>query len=640
VSIDRLAGVVLAASLVLTITLACGDGDGDGGGSTGPDPTGSIEVTLTVAGDAPDADGCVFTVDGASQRRILSGESTTYTGLSVGQHEVAISDVAGNCQVLGEAVRSISVAADQTATSTFAVTCAQGTGSIAVSVSTSGDNQDPDGYEVVVDGGAPAAIGINGSMTAAGLAAGDHAVALEGVAANCSVAGDNPRTVSVTAGQATQTAFSVSCTSAAGSIEVSVSTTGEDQDPDGYDVVIDGGAPSQIGVNGTTTAGGLTPGDHTVALEDVASNCSVSGGASRTVSVTADQTTAVSLDVTCASTTGSIRVSASTGGEDLDEDGYEIVVDGGAPSAIGINGSLTAGGLAPGDYSVELQGEAFNCSVGGNNPRTVTVTGGAETPVTFDVTCRYHLYNRIAFQSYRTGPPMLYAIDPYDLTSERPLGITGLHPAVSPDGLRIAYSHEDDIWIARSDGSGAGRITSSSENEYYPAWSSDGNWIAYERDGEIWTMREDGSNQVMIFDFGTQPTWSPDGTRVAFTDAGDIWILNADGSGLTGLTGNPTANQRPAWSPLGNYIGFASARDGSLHVFVQDPGGGPAINMTIALIGHATDPTWAPAAEAGAFSSEASGTSDIYYFVPGSAGIVRLTTNPADDVHPSWGGGN
>jgi hypothetical protein len=552
VTIDRLAGVVLAASLVLTITLACGDGDGDGGGSTGPDPTGSIEVTLTVAGDAPDADGCVFTVDGASQRRIVSGESTTYTGLSVGQHEVAISDVAGNCQVLGEVTRSVSVTADQTATVTYAVSCAQDVGSVAISVSTVGEDQDADGYEIVVDGGAPAAIGINGSMT----------------------------------------------------------------------------------------AGGLTPGDHTVALEDVASNCSVAAGNPRTVTVVAGQTASAAFAVTCSSLSGSIRVGAVTSGEDLDSDGYEVVIDGGVPSSIGINGSMTAGGLAPGDYSVELRGKAFNCDVSGNNPRTVTVTAGAETPVTFDATCRYHLYDRIAFQSDRTGSWQIYAVDPYILPSERTLGLSGSHPAVSPDGLRIAYSHENDIWIARSDGSDATRVTNTPENEFYPAWSPDGNWIAFERDGDIWTMRDDGSSEDLIWVFGTQPTWSPDGSRIAFTDAGDVSIMNADGSGLTGLTGNPTANQRPAWSPLGNYIGFASARDGSLHVFVKDPGGGTAVNMTMALISQATDPTWAPLAEAGAFSSDDSGTYDIYYFVPGSAGVVRLTDHPMTDAHPSWGGGN
>ena len=549
-SIYPAARIAVLSSLLVVISLACGD---DNGGSTGPGATGGLEVTLTITGEALDANGCVFTVDGTGQTRILAGESTTYTGLSVGQHEVAISDVAGNCQVLGGATRSVSVAADQTATVIYAVTCAEAVGSIDVHMTTEGEDQDPDGYEVVIDGGAPSAIGINGTLLVGALAAGDHTLAIEGVALNCAVGGSNPRTLAVVAGQTTHAA----------------------------------------------------------------------------------------ITVTCSSTSGSIAVSASTSGEDLDEDGYEIVIDGGTPSAIGINGSMTAGGLAPGDYSVELQGEAFNCEVGGSNPRSVTVTAGQETGVTFDVTCRYHLYDRIAFQSLRTGAWRLHAVDPYDSgAGVRPLGLEGTHPAVSRNGLRIAYSFEDDIWIARSDGSGATRVTSTPENESYPAWSPDGNWLAFDRDGDIWTMREDGSSQVRIWVFGTQPTWSPDGSRIAFVDAGDVHIMNADGSNVNGLTGNPTANQRPAWSPLGNYVGFASARDGSLHIFVQDPAGGTAVNMTIALISQANDPTWAPLAEAGAFSSDDSGTYDIYYFVPGSGGVVRLTDHPSTDVHPSWGGGN
>ncbi|MCL7959567.1 MAG: DPP IV N-terminal domain-containing protein, partial [marine benthic group bacterium] len=409
-SIDRLAGVVLAASLVLTITLACGDGDGDGGGSTGPDPTGSIEVTLTVAGDAPDADGCVFSVDGASQRRILSGESTTYTGLTVGQHEVAISDVAGNCQVIGDATRSVSVAADQTAAVTYAVSCAQEVGSIDISVSTDGEDQDADGYEIVVDAGAPSAIGINGSMT----------------------------------------------------------------------------------------VGGLTPGDHTVALGDVASNCSVAGGNPRTVTVVAGQAASAAFAVTCSSTSGSVRVSASTGGEDLDEDGYEVVIDGGAPSAIGIDGTMTAGGLTPGDYSIELRGEAFNCFVGGDNPRTVTVAAGQETQVTFDVNCRYHLYNRIAFVSNRTGDYVIHAVEPRAGAPVRSLGLRGSTPAVSPDGLRIAYERDTNIFVANSDGTGETRLTNTGDEERFPAWSPDGAVIAYARwapSPEIWLMNADGSSQ-------------------------------------------------------------------------------------------------------------------------------------------------
>ena len=56
-------GIARGASLIaLTslLTIACGDDNGD---PTGPDPTGSIEVLLTISGTPPDADGCLFTVD-------------------------------------------------------------------------------------------------------------------------------------------------------------------------------------------------------------------------------------------------------------------------------------------------------------------------------------------------------------------------------------------------------------------------------------------------------------------------------------------------------------------------------------------------------------------------------------------------
>ena len=553
-SIDRLAGVVLAASIFLTFTLACGDGDGDGGGSTGPDPTGSIEVSLTVAGDAPDADGCVFTVDGATQRRILSGESTTYTGLSVGQHEVAISDVAGNCQVQGDAVRSVSVVADQTATVPYAVTCAE----------------------------------------------------------------------------------------AVGSIDVHMTTEGEDQDPDGYEVVLDGGMPSAIGINGTLLVGGLAVGDHTLTIEAVAANCTVGGGNPRTLAVEAGQTTHVPITVTCSSTSGSMAVSASTAGEDIDPDGYEVVIEGGAPSAIGINGSMTIGGLAPGDYWVELQGEAFNCDVGDSNYRSVTVTAGQETQVTFSVNCRYHLYNRIAFVSNRTGDYVIHAVEPQAGAPVRSLGLAGSTPAVSPDGLRIAYERNTDIYVANSDGTGETRLTNTGDDERYPAWSPDGSTIAYARwtpGPMIWLMSVDGSNQRSLGTTGYNPTWSPDGSRIAFEDAADIFIINSDGSGRWNLTNHTAAELSPAWSPLGNLVAFESSRSGA-QVWVQDPAGGPATNMTGGLVPFARNPSWAPAAAAGAFETDMGTGMDIFFFDPSVPELVQLTTNAAFDGSPSWGGGN
>src|SRR5439155_23613573 len=56
-------------------------------------------------------------------------------------------------------------------------------------------------------------IATNGSVSFTG-PAGDHSIALTGVAANCTVSGANPRTVTVPSGGTTTTTFSVSCAGA------------------------------------------------------------------------------------------------------------------------------------------------------------------------------------------------------------------------------------------------------------------------------------------------------------------------------------------------------------------------------------------------------------------------------------------
>src|SRR5213078_4368995 len=108
--------------------------------------------------------------------------------------------------------------------------------------------------------------------------AGDHSVALSGVAGNCSVSGANPRTVTVPSGGTVSTTFSVSCAptgGGTGSLTVTTSTTGSDLDPDGYTVTLDGGATSQpIATNGSVSFTGPA-GDHTVALSGMAGNCTV-----------------------------------------------------------------------------------------------------------------------------------------------------------------------------------------------------------------------------------------------------------------------------------------------------------------------------------------------------------------------------
>lgn len=431
-----------------------------------------------------------------------------------------------------------------------------------------------------------------------------------------------------------------------GSLQVTLTIAGDALDADGCVFTVDGASSRRLTAGESTTYTGLAVGQHEVAISDVAGNCQVLGEAIRSVSVTGGQTATVTYAVTCAPTVGAIEVSVTTAGEDLDADGYEVVLDAGVPSAIAINGSMTTGDLTPGDHTLALQGEAFNCDVGGNNPRTVTVTAGAETQVTINVSCRYHLYNRIAYVSVTPSAMMLHSVDPQVPRVVRSLGIEGEHPAVAPDGLRIAYDWNLDIWVANADGSATVNLTDNAQGEEFPAWSPDGTRLVFVRDNILWTMDADGSSQSSLGIPGWAPTWSPDGSQIAFTSAqgvssNEIWVMNADGSGQpVNVSNHSDWDAHPAWSPLGNLIAFSSTRDGGPDVCAVDPAGGLVVNMTGSIIAAASSPTWAPEAVAGAFQSDAGGNEDILYFEPGSQLPVLLTTSTAQDIQPSWGGGN
>lgn len=88
------------------------------------------------------------------------------------------------------------------------------TGSLEITASTSGAKPDPDGYAVSVDQGNPLTIGAGATVTVSALMPGSHTVELAGVAANCRVDGENPRTVTITLGQKATTTFAVFCPTA------------------------------------------------------------------------------------------------------------------------------------------------------------------------------------------------------------------------------------------------------------------------------------------------------------------------------------------------------------------------------------------------------------------------------------------
>ncbi len=83
---------------------------------------------------------------------------------------------------------------------------------------------------------------------------------------------------------------------------------------------------------------------------------------------------------------GALRAAAATSGSNLPT-GYTVTLDSGQSTAIGINDSITATGIAAGSHRAALAGVPANCSVSGANPRTVTVAANDTARTTFSVAC-------------------------------------------------------------------------------------------------------------------------------------------------------------------------------------------------------------------------------------------------------------
>jgi hypothetical protein len=208
------------------------------------------------------------------------------------------------------------------------------------------------------------------------------------VAGNCSVAGENPRSITVSSAAEAVTTFDVACVETAGVLQVVTETTGPDQD-DAYTLFVDGELTGTIGANDTISTSELITGAHTVRIGDIALNCQIVGDPERNISVPSQDTIRTTYEIPCTDRVGYVRIITSTTGALPDEDGYEAVIEFGAPIALRTTGVRTVGSVAAGVTTVRLveSSIADNCSVAGPNPRSVTVPSGGLVESTFEVSC-------------------------------------------------------------------------------------------------------------------------------------------------------------------------------------------------------------------------------------------------------------
>jgi tricorn protease len=142
-------------------------------------------------------------------------------------------------------------------------------------------------------------------------------------------------------------------------------------------------------------------------------------------------------------------------------------------------------------------------------------------------------------------------------------------PAPSPDGARIAFCYQGDIWVVASEGGEATRLTAHPAYDERPIWSPDGRWIAFisNRDGneDVYVLPVDGGEvrRLTWFSGSDRLTgWTPDSKAVLFEGRRQIREWGGSGTFVVSLDGGlpaavvPTSAEMGVLSPDGTRLAY------------------------------------------------------------------------------------
>jgi Tol biopolymer transport system component len=197
---------------------------------------------------------------------------------------------------------------------------------------------------------------------------------------------------------------------------------------------------------------------------------------------------------------------------------------------------------------------------------------------------------QLAFLTSQTGaygwqePQQVWVVNA-DGSGLRPLDIItpgGGHDhalAWLPDGLRVVWVDEGDIWLVQEGDAGPSNLTRSPEDEVAPTVGPRGDivfqrWSAPDNERDfpylLYAVPSDGGDAQPLDAFlrgDTDPQWTPDGAWVTVSRDGDIWVMRADGSDARNMTWHAATDNQPRWSPDGSRLLFRSYRsNGPLQV--------------------------------------------------------------------------
>lgn len=246
-----------------------------------------------------------------------------------------------------------------------------------------------------------------------------------------------------------------------------------------------------------------------------------------------------------------------------------------------------------------------------------------------------------------TPPP---AVPPEPLHFQRLTGTPASEsaPALSPDGVRVAYERDNEIWILEVATRSARRVAARGN---HPSWSADGAALLFVRrdldgggplhrlvrlhlaSGVVDTVSADSVDAY-------EPAAAPLGAAIALRTLSrqstlqSLRVIRGDGGARATLT-EPGAwvDTAPAWSADGAWIAFVRLENGGQSRLLRVPAGGEADPVLVADGGAgASGPAWLPDgrilfSRGGVISSIPAGGGPVSVFVRGDGFALDPTVS-------------
>lgn len=208
-------------------------------------------------------------------------------------------------------------------------------------------------------------------------------------------------------------------------------------------------------------------------------------------------------------------------------------------------------------------------------PRQVTRGGGIDARPAWLVGAEG---DELVFCSNRSGYWQLYrvnvdsALASDDVSSTQlKQPITGWNPAWSGQAFRLAYARGHDIFTAGLDGRDERQLLVATGHNDWPAWSPDGKKLVYTGDEDLWVADPSttgGPAKVLPLTnraWNAHAAWTARGDRIAFVSTRgksyDIWMVSASvADEPVRLTSDPAREEFPSWRPDGLWLCYASNR--------------------------------------------------------------------------------